>query len=273
MAQKAHPTSLRPPKDLYHGCTHWNEPRFYYITTTIHNLISSCCAETTHFLDDIKISRHLGLFFLEVSLIHFHFTSKKRFKSRRYKENKKNKKKPSWAVIAHRLYSAVKLIQRFTGTKKVILKVKRLKIYTRAVPKTARKQVSYYAKGFHRGKYDFARYGLQLIYLAIQGKASALSLSRFLEQNLCSRQKRKRHHQFLAFVKQSFQALQRRSKVQGIKIQIKGRFTHKAKGRSRVWKYQMGQMRLSQLDKDIQAEYVSTQTAYGSVGIKVWICN
>ena len=56
------------------------------------------------------------------------------------------------------------------------------------------------------------------------------------------------------------------------KIQIKGRFTHKAKGRSRSWKHQIGSMPLSQLNKNIQAEYAQTQTAYGSVGLKIWIC-
>ena len=81
--------------------------------------------------------------------------------------------------------------------------------------------------------------------LVIQNKANADSLCRFLEQNVCSRQKRKRHYEFLRYLKQSFQALHKYKKKQGLKIQIKGRFAHKAKGRSRVWKYQIGQMPLT----------------------------
>ena len=273
MAQKAHPTSLRPIDSLYQGCTHWDEARFYYILSTIHKLIGSCCLGTTHYLDKISISRHLGLILIDIDLLHLHFRSKRRLKSRRYKENKVQARKQSWTLVACRLHSALKLIQGFTGTKKVTLKIRRLKTYTRSIPKPARKQIAYYAKNFHNVKYDYARYGMQLMSLVVKKKASAISLSRFIEQNICSRQRRKRHYEFLGYLQQGFQALQKYKKIQGLRIQIKGRFTHKAKGRSRVWKYQMGQMPLSQLSKPIQAEYTQTQTGYGSVGLKVWICN
>ncbi len=273
MAQKAHPHSLRPINIIYQGCTHWDEARFYYISSRVHKLIASCCNGTTHYLDKIEIHRHLGLIFIEVELIHLHFRSKHRLRSRRHKENKKKIKKQSWTILACRLQRAIELIQIFTGTKKVKLKINRLKTYTRSIPKPARKQVAYYAKSFHNLKYDYARYGMQLMSLVVQNKATALSLSRFIQQNICSRQRRKRHYEFLGYLKQGFQALQKQKKIQGLKIQIKGRFTHKAKGRSRVWKYQMGQMPLSQLNKLIQAEYTQTQTGYGSVGLKVWICS
>ena len=148
-----------------------------------------------------------------------------------------------------------------------------MKTFTRSIPKPARRQVAYYAKSFNHAKYDYARYGMQLMSLVVQNKASAVSLSRFIEKNICTRQRRKRHYEFLRYLKQGFQALQRYKQIQGLRIQIKGRFTHKAKGRSRIWKYQMGQMPLSQLNRSIQAEYTQTQTGYGSVGFKVWICN
>nr|YP_009092614.1 ribosomal protein S3 [Colpomenia peregrina]AIR12177.1 ribosomal protein S3 [Colpomenia peregrina]WVH38382.1 ribosomal protein S3 [Colpomenia sinuosa] len=273
MAQKAHPTILRPTYSLYTGSTYWDEPKFYYITSTIHKLIESCCLGTNNYLNKIHINRHLGLIIIEIDLIHLHFRSKGRFVSRRYKENKLKIKKQSWTVVASRLYIALKLIQKLSGTKKVTLKINRLKAYTRSIPKPARRQLIYFNKGFNRTKYDFARYGMQLIYLILKGKASALTFSRFLTQNICSRQKRKRHYQFLAFIKQALKALEPYKKIKGLKIQIKGRFTHKAKGRSRSWKHQIGSMPLSQLNKSIQAQYTQTQTAYGSVGIKVWICS
>lgn len=272
MAQKAHPTILRPTYDLYKGSTYWDEARFYYIISTIQKLLESCCLGTTHYLSKININRHLGFVIIEIDLIHLHFRSKGRFVSRRYRENKKKTKKQSWTVVACRLNNAIKLIQKLSGAKKITLKVNRLKSYTRFVPKPVRRQLIYFNKGFNRTRYDYARYGMQLIYLIMLNKASASTLSRFLTQNICSRQRRKRHYQFLAYIKQVLKALEPYKKITGLKIQIKGRFTHKAKGRSRSWKHQIGSIPLSQLDKNIQAEYAQTQTAYGSVGIKVWIC-
>ena len=64
--------------------------------------------------------------------------------------------------------------------------------------------------------------------IVFQNKANADSLCRFMEQNVCSRQKCKRHYEALRYLKQSFQALQKYKKKQGLKIQIKGRFTDKA---------------------------------------------
>ena len=272
MAQKANPNILRPSKDLYKGSTSWNDPRFFYTSSTIHKLIESCCLDTTHYLDKIRINRHLGLIYIEVKLIHFHIKSKKRFFSRRFKENNIFKSPQSWTVVACRLNKAAKLIQEFSGAKKVNIKITRLKTFTRAIPKTARRQMSFYGKSFNRSRYDYARYGLQLMYLILKKKASAKSLVRFLKQNIQSRQRRKRHYHFLNYIKNALKALKRYKEIQGLKIQIKGRFTHKAKGRSRSWNHQIGSMPLSQIDKNIQAEYVQTQTAYGSVGLKVWVC-
>lgn len=272
MAQKAHPNILRLKESPYHGSTHWDEAKLYYITSTIHKLIEFCCLETTHYLNKIQINKHSDLVLIEIDLIHLHFRSKRRFLSRRYKENKLKIKKQSWTVLACRFQKAVELIQRFTGTKKVTLKINRLKAYTRSVPKPARKQLAYFAKGFNRSKYDYARYGMQLMYLLVKKKASPSTFSRFLKHNICSRQRRKRHYQFLSYIKQTLKALEPYKEIQGLKIQIKGRFTHKAKGRSRTWNHQIGSMPLSQLDKNIEAEYTQTQTAYGSVGLKVWLC-
>ena len=272
MAQKAHPTTLRPNNTFYQGYSHWNQPRFYYLLATIHNFIQSCCLSTTHYLNGIKINKYNGLIIVNIKLIQLHTRSKKRIKSRRYKENKLKIKKKSWTLVASRLQMATKLIQVFTGTKKVILKVDRLKTYTRAVPKPVRRQVAYYTKSFHNLKYDYARYGIQLMSLLLQNKANTTCLCRFIEQNVCSRQKRKRHYEFLRYLKQGFHALQKYKKIKGLKIQIKGRFTHKAKGRSRTWKYQIGQMPLSRLNIPIKAEYRQTQTGYGSVGLKIWTC-
>nr|YP_009049435.1 ribosomal protein S3 [Sargassum muticum]YP_010381312.1 ribosomal protein S3 [Sargassum kjellmanianum]UVW81846.1 ribosomal protein S3 [Sargassum siliquastrum]AIE46230.1 ribosomal protein S3 [Sargassum muticum]UDH59697.1 ribosomal protein S3 [Sargassum kjellmanianum]UQV81230.1 ribosomal protein S3 [Sargassum muticum] len=272
MAQKAHPITLRPINAFYQGYTHWNEPRFYYIISRLRRLIESCCLGTTHYLHNIKINRHAAATIIAVDLIHLHMRSKRRIKSRRYKENKLKIKKESWTLVASRLQTAAKLIQVFTGTKKIILKINRLKTYTRSVPKPVRREIAYYTKSFHNSKYNYARYGVQLMSLILTNKANISCLCRFIEQNVCSRQKRKRHYEFLRYLKQGLQSLQKYKKINGLKIQIKGRFTHKAKGRSRTWKCQIGQMPLSQLNTTINAEYKQTQTGYGSVGLKAWTC-
>ncbi len=273
MAQKAHPNILRPQENLYKGHTNWDNSRFFYTTSTISKLLESCCLGTTHYLNELQINRNTGLIYIEMNLIHLHFKSKRRFFSRRYKENNTINTLQSWTIMACRLQKAVKLIQQFSGIKKVILKINRLKMYTRAIPKTARRQMSFYGKDFNRIRYDYARYGLQLMYLLLRKKASPNTFIRFLKQNIQSRQRRKRHYHFLSYIKKALKVLKRYKKIQGLKIQIKGRFTHKAKGRSRSWNHQIGSMPLSRLDKNIRAEYEQTQTAYGSVGLKVWVCS
>ena len=164
MAQKAHPNILRPKESLYQGSTYWDEARLYYITSTIHRLIESCCLKTTHYLDKIQVNRHFNLIIIEIDLIHLHFRSKRRFISRRYKENKIKIKKDSWTLLACRLHRAIELIQKFTGAKKVTFKINRLKTYTRSVPKPARKELAYFTKIFNRSRYDYARY-LSLIHI------------------------------------------------------------------------------------------------------------
>lgn len=273
MAQKTNPNILRPKVDLYKGSASWDEARFYYITSNTHRLIESCCLETNHYLDKLEVHRHLGLIYIEVNLIHLHLRSQKQVFSRRHKENKKKVKPQSWTIVACRLHKAMRLIQRFSKTQKIKLKINRLKSYTRSVPQPARKQMTFYGKSFNKSRYDYARYGLQLMYLLLLKKASAASFARFLKQNIRSRQRRKRHYQFLGYIKKALKSLERYKKIQGLKIQIKGRFTHKAKGRSQCWKHQIGSMPLSNLDKNIHAEYTQTQTAYGSVGVKVWVCS
>nr|QWE50999.1 ribosomal protein S3 [Phaeophyceae sp.] len=274
MAQKAHSNILRPTESLYQGCTHWDEARFYHISSRVDCLINSCCAGTNNYVSNIKINRHLGLVFLELDLVHLQYLPKERRFNPKNKSQEVIESKPSegsWIHLLFRLNRSLRVIQTFTGTKKVTLRINRLKTYTRATPKKVRKQLAHYTKPHFKLKYDYARYGMQLMDLIVKNKGSARALSRFLEQNIRTRRKRKRHQEFLGYIRQGFEALKPYRKIQGLKIQIKGRFTLKAKGRTRVWKYQMGQMPLSQLDIPIQTEYTQTKTAYGSVGLKVWI--
>lgn len=276
MAQKAHPNSLRITPSIFQGCAYWNEAQFNYITYSIYKLIRTCCQKTDIYADKIKIGMYHDYLFIKINVIHVHSKSKRRGKSRRKKENtrsyiRKHTQK-TWKTVLRRFYFAMKMIQQFTGLKTIQFRIKRLKTYTRAIPKTARAAMSYYNKSFNRIKYNYARSGMQLMNLVLQSKTNALSLAIFIRENIRSRSRRRKHADFLRFLKQGFNSLKKNYKVKGLKIRIKGRFGPKPKGRSRIWKYQIGKMPFSKLDIPIQAEYMQAQTILGSVGIKVWIC-
>lgn len=276
MAQKAHPNSLRNNHETFQGCAYWNETQFNYITYSIYKLIKACCRRTDIYLDNAKIGIYHDYIFIKINLIHLHSRSKKHGKSRRKKENthsyiQKHTKK-TWKTVLRRLYFSLTIIQKFTNLKTIQLQVKRLKTYSRSIPKPAAKAMSYYNKSFNKTKFSYARSGMQLINLVLQSKTNALSLATFIRENIRSRSRRRKHSEFLKFLKQGFNSLKKDYKIKGLKIQIKGRFGPKPKGRSRLWKYQLGKMPFSQLDAPIQAEYIQAQTILGSVGIKIWIC-
>lgn len=276
MAQKAHPNSLRVTHNIFQGCAYWNEAQFNYITYSIYKLIRACCKKTDIYTDKIQIGIYHDYLFIKVNLIQLHSKSKKRGRSRRKKENTYNyiqkHTRKTWKTVLRRFYFAIKKIQLFTGLKTIQLKIKRLKTYSRSIPKPAKATMSYYNKSFNKTKYNYARSGMQLMNLALQSKTNALSLATFIRENIRSRSRRRKHADFLKFLKQGFDSLKKECKIKGLKIQIKGRFGPKPKGRSRVWKYQIGKMPFNRLDIPIQAEYMQAQTILGSVGIKVWMC-
>nr|YP_011008400.1 ribosomal protein S3 [Syringoderma abyssicola]WBP70371.1 ribosomal protein S3 [Syringoderma abyssicola] len=275
MGQKANPTSLRPRDNFYQGCAYWDEAQFNYITYAAHKLLKGCCRKTDIYLNNINIGLYHDFILLEAELLHLHSNAKRKRRSRRYKENsksyiKKNTKK-SWRTVLRRLFFSMSLLQNYTGLKKIKLKIRRIKAYSRSIPKRARQKTSFYTKGFNKAKFNYARSGMQLMSHVVQEKASVLSLASFIRENIRTRSRRKKHVHFLSFLKRGFESLKSHKKIKGLKIQIKGRFGHKPKGRSRIWKYQMGPMPFSQLEAPIQTKYVQAQTILGSVGIKVWI--
>nr|YP_011007981.1 ribosomal protein S3 [Choristocarpus tenellus]WBP69812.1 ribosomal protein S3 [Choristocarpus tenellus] len=272
IAQQTHPSSLRPDYGASQGCAHWNHAQFHHLNIQITKLLQACARNTPIYIDELKLSRFHDFILIELKLIHLHPTAKnKRFKRKRATK-KKTKKSASWPQLAFRFKKVQPIIQKLTGCKKIKFKIKRIKTYTREVPKIVRQKISFYIKRFNITKYPYARAGLQLINLVAQGKASALSLSFFLIKQLRSKQKRKRHFEFLKFLKEGFNSFVSKHKIEGLRIYIHGRYSHKPKGRSIKWKYQLGRLQLQQIQTPIQAIFKDTQTAYGSVGFKVWVC-
>jgi ribosomal protein S3 len=122
-------------------------------------------------------------------------------------------------------------------------------------------------------KYDqneFFKEGINILFLCSIRKNSAKLLSYFIAYQL---KKFKKHNFFLRFIKNVLVLFNNRvfSKLEGIKIKIKGRFNKAPRARSKILT----------IGKDIPAltlkariNYAETTsfTANGTFGVKVWIC-
>lgn len=275
MGQKANPTSLRPSNEQYKGVPKWDTPLFNHKIYSIHKLIKACFKNSDVCLNKIIVNVSHDSVHIECSILQLFKESNKKRKSRRYTENKKSFNqdltKSTWNCLIKRLYFSLKLIQQYTGFKKVKIKTVRKKIYTRNIPKTARQKTCFYTRGFNSLKFNYARIGMQLLTATIKGETTADCLNNFIRNNIRARSRRKKHTDFARFLKQSIEILDPEKKIKGIKIQMKGRFGHKPKGRTKVWKYQLGPMPLNKIEAVIQARYQQAQTKLGSVGLKTWI--
>nr|YP_009672641.1 ribosomal protein S3 [Dictyopteris divaricata]QDB64126.1 ribosomal protein S3 [Dictyopteris divaricata] len=275
MGQKTNPTALRPISDFYHGCPQWGVDQFNYITYQVKKLLRACCKNSEIYLNEVHLSLFHDFLLISCEFLNLHSEPNKKRRSRRFIENsityRTKHSKKSWSTVLKRLYCAIRLIQTFTGQKRIKIRIKRIKMYTQSIPKRARQKTTFYTKGFNRSKFDYARSGMQLITLIMQNRATIDTLADFIRNNIRTRSRRRKHLDFLRFLKQGIEALETHKKIKGIKIQIKGRFGHKPKGRSKIWKMQLGPMPLGRFKASIKARYRQAQTKLGSVGIKTWI--
>lgn len=99
-------------------------------------------------------------------------------------------------------------------------------------------------------------------------KNSAELLSDFIALQL----KTKRHKFFLNFLKESLNLIinQKFSKIEGIKIIVKGRLNNAA--RSRHFIIKIGKISLIKIDSKINYSESVAFTSNGTLGIKIWIC-
>lgn len=268
MGQKSNPNSLRLIPDNHKGCPYWDNVYYNYIIQNTEKLLNACCKNTNVYLDYSNVTLSHELIFIEINLLHFYNT-----KTRVSKRNTYTKPKyifAPWNLVLKRLYFCKTLILQFTGLKRIKLKINRTISHSRSVPTTVRQKTSFYTKRYNSARYNYTRIGIKLLFLITKEKANVETLTNFIKETIRTRSRRKKHTDFLRFLKHSFDNLQYNKNIKGVKIQIKGRFGHKPKGRSKTWKYQLGTMPLNNLNTPIYYDSTQAQTKLGCVGIKAW---
>ena len=272
MGQKSNPNSLRLIKNNHNGCSYWDEVHFNYLIQNIEKILHACCKNTNVYLDYNNIVLSHDLIFIQINLLHLYNTrdiKSKLFSTSNSKNNRHNTS--SWRLVFKRLYFCKTLLLKFTGFKQIKIIINRKILHSRQLPKKIRQKTSFYTKRYNRAKYNYACIGVKLLFLITQEKANVKTLTNFIRENIRTRSKRKKHLDFLRFLKHCLDNFKYNKTSKGIRIQIKGRFGHKPKGRSKTWKYQIGTMPLNNLSASIFYHYDQAQTKLGSVGIKVWL--
>ena len=268
MGQKTNPNSLRTNNLNNIGHNFWNNSNFNYATQSIKKVIQACCKNTTLHVDCICISLAHDFIFIDIKLLQIYNQTIIRHQD----ANKKHNELKHWSQALKRFYHCQKIILDFTGFKQIKLNIKRTIIHSRSLPIKIRQKTSFYFKRYNKTKFHFAHTGIKLLYLVIIQQAGTQSLTNFIRNNIRTRSRRKKHLDFLKFLKQSLESFKNDKTIKGVKIQIKGRFGYKPKGRSRIWKYQCGAIPLNTLRESISFSYEQAQTKLGAVGVKTWIC-
>lgn len=275
MAQKTNPNSLRPNLPIYRGVPIWEQSQFNYINRSVEKIINACCKKSDLYTNNIQVFSSHETILITVDCLQLYSEAQKKSQSRRFKENTQDYRrkytKESWKTLLKRFYKVTRIIQEYTGFKKVKLRIHRLKAYSLGIQKSERQKTYYYTRNINRGKFLYARSGIQLINLITKNKATPACLAAFIRDILRTRSRRRNHTDVLRFLKQSFDTFGSKKKIKGIKIALKGRFGHKPKARSRIWKYQLGTMPFNRFSAPIRAQYRQIQTKLGAVGIKVWV--
>ena len=270
MGQKSNPNSLRAINNNHKGYSCWDKPYFNYIIQNSDKILRACCKNTNIYVNYTNIILSHDIIIINLNLLHLYNNQSNISKHRNLTKKIKNNLS-SWNLVLKRLYLCKKLIVKFTGLKQVKIKINRTITYSRALPKKVRQHTSFYIRRYNRTKYNYARIGIKLLFLITKEKADVKTLTNFIKENVRTRSRRKKHTDFLKFLKNCLENLQPIKTIKGIKIQIKGRFGHKPKGRSKIWKYQMGTMPLNNLNAPIHYNYDQAQTKLGCVGIKAWL--
>lgn len=116
----------------------------------------------------------------------------------------------------------------------------------------------------------FFKEGVNIMFFAVTNKNSAELLANFIANEL---QKLKRHNFFVRFIKNTLTLFNTKtfSRIQGIKIKIKGRFNGAPRARHKIIEIGNSIPTLS-LDTKIDYSETTAFTANGTFGVKVWIC-
>ena len=111
---------------------------------------------------------------------------------------------------------------------------------------------------------------LQLIYGLFRGYVSANILANLMYIHTRRNPRRVR---FIAYIKLildwHFKTVVN-SKIQGVRIEIKGRFNAKSRAKKRI--ISVGRVRMHEKTSNVSYAYTDAITKFGSLGIKVWVC-
>lgn len=114
----------------------------------------------------------------------------------------------------------------------------------------------------------FLKEGIELLFHVVYNKNSANLLAKFIALQL---KKVKRHKFFLAFLKQSLSILSNSSlsKVQGIKIIVKGRLNGVPRAKHKI--VTIGDIPVQSINTNVDYSQETVHNSNGSYGIKVWV--
>ena len=114
----------------------------------------------------------------------------------------------------------------------------------------------------------FFKDGIELLFNVVSNRNSSNLLAKFIAIQIKTV---KRHKFFLMFLKKTLTILinSEISKVDGIKIMLKGRINGAAKARHKT--IVMGQVPLQTISKSVDYTQTCTHTSNGTYGVQVWI--
>jgi Ribosomal protein S3, C-terminal domain len=111
---------------------------------------------------------------------------------------------------------------------------------------------------------------INTILSTIRKKKSAFLLSNFIALTL---QKLRRHNFFLKFLKKAlktFLSNKKISKIQGVKLRIKGRINKAPRAKNKI--FTIGKLPVISTDSNIDYSETTAYTMNGTLGIKLWVC-
>lgn len=112
--------------------------------------------------------------------------------------------------------------------------------------------------------------GLQIMRLIVENKAMAQVLARFVYTSIRRNPKRAA---FIIYIKRLIDwhfATAKNLNIQGIRIEVKGRFN--AKSRARKYILSVGRVAKQEKTSNVDYAFIEAFTIFGSLGIKVWVC-
>jgi hypothetical protein len=113
-------------------------------------------------------------------------------------------------------------------------------------------------------------HGLQLIRLIVENKALAQMLAKFVYLSIRRNPKRAAFIIHLKRIIDWHFASTDNLQIQGIRIEVKGRFN--AKSRSRKYILSVGRVAKQEKTSNVDYAFIEAFTPFGSLGIKVWVC-